>query len=207
MRASILAAVLLSSACTVAGIEDDPLSGDGTTTPTPDSDPGSDPDPDPDPGAGPPSSDCPPSDLGTLVDLKDPYAVIDHLDSEDPDSPAVRLYFAGVDEHSQIEVGLWDGFGGFAESPAAPGSYPIAGEDADPTLCGLCIELTVTTGDVERHLFATGGAVDVGAVDTLIEGSGTAVSLEEIDDDKEFVDGGCRALIDRVEFSAPLESP
>jgi hypothetical protein len=208
MRVLPLALVLLSSACTVAAIGDDPAEQDGTPTPTPDPDPDPDPRPDPDPDPDPGATDtCPPADLGTIDTLKDPSAIIDRMDPDDPESPAVRLLHGIVAPDSEIEIGLWDGYGAFADSPAAPGSYPIAGDDADPSLCGLCVELSVTSGEVERRLFATGGALDVESVDGTLSGSGSSLTLEEIDGQGEMVAGGCRSVIDRIDFSATLEPP
>jgi hypothetical protein len=179
---------------------------DGSAMPTPDPapDPGPapDPDPDPDPGA---TDTCPPMNLGRIDALKDPSATIDRMDPDDPESPAVRWLDALLDADSALELGLWDGYGAFAESAAAPGDYPIAGDDADPTSCGLCFEVTVTKGDAVHRMFATGGALSLESVDDDLTGSADAVSLEEVDEDGAIVAGGCRALIEHMAFDVPLE--
>jgi len=206
----LLAAILFASACTVSGSDEDPTSGDdgsdGTTTPTPDPgpdpDPAPDPDPDPDPGA---TDTCPPMNMGRFDSLKDPSATIDHTDPDDPDSPAVRWLDALLDADSALELGLWDGFGAFAQYPPEPGDYPIAGDDDSPTTCGLCVEVTVTRGDVVHRMFATGGGLTLDSVDDNLTGSLTTVSLEEFDDSGNLVEGGCRALIEQLSFDAPLE--
>jgi hypothetical protein len=209
MRAFLFAAlVLLFSACTVSGT-DDPMMGDdgsdGTDSPSPDpgSDPGSDPDPDPDPGADP--STCPPMNLGRIDPLKDESATIDWMDPDDPDSPAVRWLDGLVAPDSALDLGLWDGYGIFAEVPLEASEYPIAGEDADPETCGLCFEVTVTSGDTVHRMFATGGVLTLESVDDNLTGSASTVSLEELDESGAHVEGGCRALIENLAFDAPLE--
>lgn len=208
MRACLLAAVLLASACTVSAPDEDPMSGedgsDGTMTPAPDPDPDPVPDPDPDPGA---TDDCPPDDMGTVDTLKNPSATIEHEDPNDESTPAVRLLYGLVDPYSELELGLWEGWGAFADSKAAPGDYSIAGADADPANCGLCIEIRYQKDAAEHRLFATGGAVSIESVDGNLKGSASDLQLEEFDDDDQRVSGGCHGRIDRLVFDAPLEAP
>jgi hypothetical protein len=146
---ALFAACLLAAACTVTAPDEDPITGDdgsgGTDMPTPDSDSDSDPDPDPDPDPG--ADGCPADDLGTVDGLKDPSATIDRMDPEDPESPAVRQLTGLAAPDVVFELGLWDGYGAFADSPAAPGDYPISGDEADPDNCGLCVELRMTAGE------------------------------------------------------------
>ncbi len=205
---SLFAALLLVSACTVAAPdEEDPTSGDdGSATPTPDPDPDPDPapDPDPDPGA---TDDCPPDDIGTVDSLKDPSATIEHQDPADESTPAVRLLHGLIDPYSELDLGLWEGWGAFAGAAAAPGDYPIAGDDADPASCGLCIEVWVTRDESEHRMVATGGGVSIESVDGRLTGSATDVVLEEFDDDDQPVAAGCRSRIDRLVFDAALEAP
>ena len=210
MRVSLLAAlVLLSSACTAAAVGDEPGQGDdgsdGADMPTPD--PGSDPDPDPDPGADEDVDDCPPDNLGTVDGLKDPTAFIDRMDPDDPESPAVRILSGVAAPDVEFEIGLWDGYGAFAESPAAAGDYPITGDDADPDTCGICVELSMTVGEVEHRLVATGGAISIASVDGNLEGTGTTLLFKEVDGEAEFISGGCTSAITRVLFDAPLGAP
>lgn len=203
----LLAALLLASACTVSALDEDPMSGDdGTAMPTPDPDPDPDPVPDPDPDPDPGATDtCPPANLGSVDSLKSPSATIDHMDPDDPESPAVRWLDALIDAETALELGLWDGYGAFAENGPEPGDYPIAGDDADSTSCGLCFEVTVTRGETVHRMFATGGVLSLASVDGNLTGSASTVSLEEIDDGGAVVAGGCRALIEHLAFDAPLE--
>jgi hypothetical protein len=208
MRASLLAAFVLVSACTVTAPDEDPVTGDDGTampTPEPDPDPSPAPDPDPDPGASD-DDDCPPADMGSFDGLKDPSGLIDRMNPDDPESPAVRIVGGLLDEYSAIEIGLWDGYGAFLDSPAAPADYPIGGDDADPSTCGLCIEVTWKKGEVERRLFATGGAVSIESVDGRLTGSADSLSFEEFDADDQEVTGGCRALVRHVAFDVALET-
>jgi len=210
MRATSLLAVLLFSACTVTAPDEDPMMGDdgsdGTAMPTPDPDPDPDPTPDPDSDPDPGETDtCPPMNFGRIDSLKDPSATIDRMDPDDPESPAVRWLDALIDADSALELGLWDGYGAFAQSPPEPGDYPIAGDDESPTTCGLCFEVTVTRGDSVHRMFATGGGLSLESVDGNLTGSATTVSLEEVDEEGAIVEGGCRALIEELAFDAPLE--
>lgn len=209
---SLLAAVLAASACTVTASDGDPdMAGDGeggTATPTPEPDPdtGTEPDPDPDPGAGSDDDDdgCPPADMGGFDGLKDPSGLIDRMNPDDPDSPAVRLVNGLLDQYSAIEIGLWDGYGAFLDSPAAPGDYPIGGADADPSSCGLCIEFTWSKGEAAKRMFATGGALSVESVDGRLAGSGDSWAFEEFDEDDQVVAGGCHALVRHLAFDVAL---
>jgi hypothetical protein len=201
------ALLLLLSACTAAAIEDGAdTDDDGTAMPTPDPDPdpGSDPDPGPDPDPGAVDT-CPPDSFGTIDSLKDPSATIDRMDPNDPDSPAVRQLSGLLDPYSELELGLWDGWGAFLDSPAAAGDYLIEGDDADPASCGLCLEVGVTKEDTEHRMVATAGAVSIASVDGNLTGNATDVTLEEFDEDDQPVTGGCRARITRLVFDAPLE--
>jgi hypothetical protein len=211
MRATLFAALVLAfSACTVTAT-DDPMMGDdgsdGTDTPTPDpgSDPQPDPDPDPDPDPGAEPSTCPPMNMGSIDTLKDESATIDWSDPDDPDSPAVRWLDGLIDPDSALQIGLWDGFGAFAEFPPEPGDYGINGDDDTPEACGLCFEVTVSKGDVVHRMFATGGTLSLTSVDDNLTGSASTVSLEEFDESGALVEGGCRALIEHLAFDAPLE--
>ena len=197
MRVSPLALVLLFSACTVAGIGEDPAA-------DPDSDPGSDPDPDPDPDPGE-SDDCPPSNLGIVDSLKDPVATIDYSDPDDLDSAAWRRLSGIAAPDVELSIDLWDGYGAFADGSAAPGDYSIAGEDTDPASCGLCIELAMTVGEVTHRMAASGGSLSLASVAERLAGSGETLSFVEVDDSGDSIEGGCKASIDRVVFDAPLE--
>lgn len=212
MRLSMLLAALSLSACTAAAAGD-PIAGedgsDGTDTPTPDPgpDPGPDPDSDPRPDPGAEEDGCPPDDLGTVDALKEASAFIDRMDPDDPDSPAVRILSGVPAPDVEFEIGLWDGYGAFADSPAAPGDYPITGDEADPDNCGICVELRMMAGEVEHRLIATGGAISIDSVDGDLEGSGTTLSFKEVDGDGELVSGGCASSITRILFDAPLGAP
>lgn len=212
MRVLFLAAALSGTAalslaaCTVAAPEEeDPIMGDdgsdGTGSP---GDPSPDPDPDPDPGTGN-TDDCPPSDIGIIDSLKEEQAFIDYTDPDDPDSAAWRGLSGLVTPDDQLRIELWDGYGAFAEAQAEPGDYPIAGEDADPATCGICIEMTMTVGEVAHRMAATGGSLSLESVDGDLKGSGQTIPLREVDENDDLIPGGCSAMIERVVFDAPLE--
>ena len=145
--------------------------------------------------------------IGAVDPLKEPHAILDLSDPEDPESQALRMLTGQIGPDEDFELGLWDGYGAFLESNAAPGSYPISGDDADPVSCGICLYLTITTGEIERLYLATAGALDLESVDGELTGVATGLRLDEVDDMLDFVPGGCRATIASVRFDVPLESP
>ncbi len=110
-----------------------------------------------------------------------------------------------LDADSTFELGLWDGYGAFAQYPPEPGDYPIAGADESPTTCGLCFEVRFARGAASHRMFATGGVLSLESVDGNLTGNATTVSLQEFDEDGAIVEGGCGALIEHVSFDAPLE--
>jgi hypothetical protein len=208
MRSIAFLAILTLSACTVAAIGDDSPEDDGSSgtdpdfDPDPDPEPGSGSDPDPDPGD---TDLCPPSDLGIVDSLKDVLATIDYSDPEDPGSAAWRRLSGIAAPDVELSIDLWDGYGAFADGNAAPGDYPIAGDDTDPGSCGLCIEVEMTVGEVAHRMAASGGSLSLESVIGRLTGSGETISFVEVDDSGNPVEGGCKASIDRVVFDAPLE--
>ena len=202
VRALALAALVLA-ACTVAAPEEDPIMGDDGSgdsgTPPADDDPRpTGPDPDPEPDA------CPPSDLGIIDTLKSATATIDYSVPDDPESAAWRRLSGLVDPDVAFSIDLWDGYGAFEDSMAAPGDFPIADSDADPATCGLCVELTMTVGEVVHWMAATSGSISLESVDGDLKGSGQTISFIEVDDSDDEVESGCKVRIDRVVFDAPL---
>ncbi len=197
MRRLRLSVVLLFSACSVATSDVDP----GAETPTPD--PGSDPDPDPgsDPDPGE-TDDCPPSDLGYLGVIPGGIATILPVDERDPDGSRRRIYSGDIDPTMQLRVELWEGYGVFSEQPVEPGSYPVEG---DLATCGVCVELSVTTGEVTRTMLATAGTVDLVSVDGDLVGDGNPLLMEERGSTGLPVEGGCVSAIQQVTFAATLE--
>ena len=206
MRSIALLETLSLSACTVAAIGDDTLEEDDSAEPGTDPDFDPDPDPNPDPSPDPGAEyDCPPDDLGIVDSLKDPLATIDYSDPEDTDSAAWRRLSGIAAPDVELSIDLWDGYGAFADGNAAPGDYPIAGDDTDPSSCGLCIEVEMTVGEVAHRMAASGGSLSLESVDDRLAGSGETLSFIEVDDNGAPLDGGCKASIDRVVFDAPLE--
>jgi hypothetical protein len=209
--------VVTLTACTVDGMAGDP-SGDG------DGDDGGgggdggggsgggvvpgDHDDDPPADDGDPQQPaCPAGAIGSVMELKDLQATFDPSDPDDPDSPAVRTLSGRFGVVDSIEVQLFDGYGAFAESQAAPGSYPISGDDADPATCGVCVYLYLTVGEEEHSFLATSGLVELESVDDNLTGSATALDFDELEDLYTLDPDGCSASISDVAFDAALQSP
>lgn len=98
-----------------------------------------------------------------------------------------------------VQVELWDGYGPFAQGVAQPGTYTIAGNNADYRTCGVCVvifaDVDVMTDNATRLLVASSGSVVVRAAGSaagqMLDVDVTAVSFVEAD----------------LETSAPVANP
>ncbi len=150
------------------------------------------------------AGDCPAGALGSILELKDLEGTVERIDPEDPGSQAVRTLSGRFGEVDSIEVQLYDGYGAFSESSAAPGSYPIDGADADPAQCGVCVYLYLSQGDAVHTYLATSGLVELESVDGNLTGSAVSLELEELATFTSLEPDGCEASIDDISFDAPL---
>jgi hypothetical protein len=149
-------------------------------------------------------ADCPSGAMGAVASLSDPEAYNDPLE-EAEDGPRVRYLFGGITESTGFELDLYDGYGAFADTPAAPGTYTISGDDADPEACGLCVYLWIDTDDWSYFLQADSGTVTVNTVDGKLEGSAASLTFKEIGDEGTYLEGGCSATVDSVPFDVTYE--
>jgi hypothetical protein len=144
---------------------------------------------------------CPSGEMGAVASLSDVEAYNDPLE-EAEDGPRVRYLWGGIDTASGFEIDLYDGYGAFKSARAAPGSFTIGGEDADPELCGLCLYMWIDTEEWSYFLQADAGSVTLEEVDGRLKGSASSVTFKEIGDEGTYMEGGCTATIDSVPFDA-----
>ena len=148
-------------------------------------------------------ADCPSGAMGAVASLSDPEAYNDPLEEEG--GPRVRYLFGGITDSTGFELDLYDGYGAFADTPAAPGTYTISGDDADPEACGLCVYLWIDTDEWSYFLQADSGTVTVTTVDGKLEGSASSLTFKEVGDEGTYLEGGCSATVDSVPFDAAYE--
>ncbi len=144
---------------------------------------------------------CPSGAMGAVSALTDPEAYNEALE-EAEDGPRVRYLYGGITETTGFELDLYDGYGAFEATPAAPGSFTIGGDDADPELCGLCVYMWLDTDEWSYFMQADAGSVTLTTVDGKLEGSATSLTFKELGDDGGYLEGGCSATIDSVPFDA-----
>jgi hypothetical protein len=186
------------SACVGGGGTNDPVDGDDDAT----DDPGDGSDGDGDGEIEPerPAA-CPAGEMGAVSALTDAEAYSDALE-EAEDGPRVRYLWGGINDTSGFEIDLYDGYGAFKDAAAAPGSFTIGGEDADPELCGLCVYMWLDTDEWSYFLMADGGSVTLETVDGRLKGSASSLTFKEIGDEGDYMEGGCSATIESVPFDA-----
>lgn len=142
---------------------------------------------------------CPTGEMGAVAALSDPEAFDEALEEEE--GPRVRYLWGSINETTEFEIDLYDGYGAFKAAPAAPGTFTIGGEDADPIDCGLCVYLTFATDEWYWSLQATGGTVTVDTVDGRLKGTASGLTFKELSDvDEGYMEGGCSATIDTIPF-------
>lgn len=148
-------------------------------------------------------AECPAGEMGAVASLTDPEAYNDPLEDA-ADGPRVRYLWGNIDETTGFEIDLYDGYGAFKSAPAAPGTYTIQGEDADPIDCGLCVYLWIDTDEWSYALQATGGSITIDTVDGKLKGSASGLAFQELSDTgegyMEEADGACSASIESVPF-------
>lgn len=152
-------------------------------------------------GGGERPAACPSGEMGAVASLADPEAYDDPLDEEEGGA-RVRYLWGSIDEATGFEIDLYDGYGAFADAPAAPGSFTISGDDADPELCGLCVFMWIDTEEWSYFLQADSGSVTVETIEGRLKGSASSLTFKEIGDEGTYLEGGCSATIDSVPFDA-----
>jgi hypothetical protein len=99
-----------------------------------------------------------------------------------------------------VQVELWDGRGAFTGGTVRTGIFPISGNDADLTKCGVCVRGIGEKGATgTKEYFATGGMVNVtavGANGTPISATLSNLTFVELDTGTlKPVSGGCMATV------------
>lgn len=142
---------------------------------------------------------CPAGELGAVAALTEVEAYDDPLE-EAADGPRARYLWGGINDTTGFEIDLYDGYGAFATTPAAPGTFSITGDDADPDLCGLCLFIWVETEEWSYSFVADGGSVTLETVEGRLKGSASSLTFKEVGEEGGFLEGGCSAAIDSVPF-------
>ncbi|HEX2692013.1 MAG TPA: hypothetical protein VHN14_35635 [Kofleriaceae bacterium] len=108
-----------------------------------------------------------------------------------------------------VQVELWDQHGVFAGGTVHPGMFTIAGAEADPTTCGVCVRgVGAKDATDQKAYFATSGTVNV----TAVGGSGqpfsatlSNISFVEIDSTAtSLVASGCTAALDAAQITGTV---
>jgi hypothetical protein len=180
---------------------------------------------DDDGSGGDAGADCPFEEaLGTvsLTASKAEHRTQPPPDGQEPDPSRRALALAGAmdsaSENDFLTVELWDGYGSFADSQLAAGEFTIQGDDATPQNCGVCVNLLAGFGDGDetndKRYFASAGTVVVNSAGTRAEneitgnftGTMSGVTLTELGESGEPVEGGCTTTIDDATWDVPIEN-
>jgi hypothetical protein len=197
MRTPWLASLLLT-ACTVGGA--DPLGNGGS----------------PDAGAGA-RPDAPTSGaacalgsgLGSLGTLSN--AVVE-LHNQPGTQGAKKFYSLTVplssDPSDLLVIQLWGQTGAFT-GPVAPGTYPIAGADAQYVSCGMCaFALGDTAKPTAQKFLASAGSANItalGAVGQPVTVALTGVTFGQLDGTTNTaIGGGCQSQLASVTLTGTL---
>lgn len=204
-RLSAICFAALLAACTVGG--GDGMDKGGQTPGN--TDPG---DPD-DPGDMNPDDDIPPPpppdvaacELDGPLDLAGAETGAVVFAQEDMPTKQAIEYFAYTPDGLFV-ISLWDGYGALANG-FAPGSYQI---ETDPDTCGVCAAVLAgeTADDFAHFLAATGGSIQLDAIDPAgqISGSASGMTFEQVDPDSGApLADGCNASVASHSFDAQVE--
>jgi hypothetical protein len=149
-------------------------------------------------------AECPTGEMGAVASLTDPEAYNDPAGDSTDGPPRTRYLWGTINDTTDFEIDLYDGWGIFKDTPAAPGTFTIQGEDADPIDCGLCVLVNIWTDDWYYPLQATGGTVTIEEVDGKLKGTASGLTFQELSDTDEGYmdesDGGCGASIESIPF-------
>ena len=168
---------------------------------------------------GPVAVTCPiEDDLGTIASLSSPNGLVADMQEMPPEGGPenAQVYFAfgSVGNEDFFELGLWEGYGPFAGTTAAAGTYNIEGDETAYLLCGVCAVLygnVDAEGNAEKVYIATGGSITVDSVDaTGMAGNGTGLTFAEIDLESETgtaLPGGCTVSVPSITFDVAAPPP
>ena len=202
MRQSILALSLVTALAACAGDAGPSDPGDDTDDPA--DDPSGEGDDDGFEDERP--SACPSGEMGAVASLTDAFAYNDPAGETDESPERYRFLSGYINDTTGFDLELYDGYGAFEGTPAAPGTFPIGGDDADPELCGLCVWLWMETDEWSYYLLADSGSVTLETVDGSLKGSASSLTFKELADEGGFLEGGCTATIESIAFDTPYET-
>jgi len=107
-----------------------------------------------------------------------------------------------------VQLELWTNLGAFAGGDVHTGTFQIAGADADPKTCGVCVRAVGHHGDTSSQMqyFATAGTVVVdsfGAEPTQFTATITNAAFQEVDVNGALVPSGCASTLPHMAVSGP----
>jgi hypothetical protein len=152
--------------------------------------------------------ECPDGDLGAVGELQNQTTLQLPIDAKQPDGPQQRFLFGEFSTDDSFTIVLFDGRGAFTDGSAAPGTYPLGGEETSLNTCGICMRFCIITDQAEFTLVPTSGELVVDEVDGRMAGSATDMVVQELSlETGDLVDGGCTASAESVSFDAPIVPP
>jgi hypothetical protein len=124
------------------------------------------------------------------------------------DGSGVEAFYGLTGAIDDVPAGLFylDLYGGLGtlEAGVAPGSYLIAGDDTDWSLCAVCAWASFGVSE-EIWLMAQSGTVRIDQVGDHLAGALEQIELVEIDEQDLPVAGGCSALVEEVSFEVAVQ--
>jgi hypothetical protein len=151
--------------------------------------------------------ECPPGRLGDLGEVQGAQTLQEPLDPDDPDGAQTRFLYGGFGEDATLTLVLVDGRGAFAGGAAAPGTYPLGGDEIGLDTCGACLLLWLFTDEADFAFVPTAGSITLDAVDVALTGSGADLTFQQQSAETgEILEDGCTATATGLSFDAPLQS-
>lgn len=121
-----------------------------------------------------------------------------------------KLFATAPTDALVVQLELWDNRGAFSGGAAHPGTYAIAGADADPATCGVCLRALSGYGEANPvEFFATSGTVTVDQFSptpgTPYAATVTGAAFDQIDSgSKTPVAQGCTTTVDHIAIAGTL---
>jgi hypothetical protein len=120
-----------------------------------------------------------------------------------------KIFATAPADNLTVQLELWDNRGAFTGGAPHAGTFEIAGADADPATCGVCLRAQSDHGEsTAMDFFATGGTVAIdqftAAEGAMFSATITGASFDQIAADKTPVDGGCDTTVDNLAMAGTI---
>lgn len=106
------------------------------------------------------------------------------------------------------------GYGAFTDTPIAPGTYELSGEESDYATCGVCAEIDADIndeGEISQIYFANGGSITINSITPNLSGTITNATFVHSNFDPD--DGtttphqsGCQTTLTSASFDVMVET-